>query len=124
MKPPKTSPHTTQTTHTNRKPTFTHQIFKYLDANGDTKTPKELADTLGFNISIITSALNRWRIRNQPDDTHRCTHCTFAAQDNNPILEDGICLWCHADMANVDLGKIAMRVGWDAIIEAVEKGTR
>ena len=41
--------------------------------------------------------------RYTPSATPRCRRCSFLGEARNPLLADGMCLWCHVEKAGWDL---------------------
>ena len=106
---------------------YRQQIFQILDDVGpDRFTPLQLAQKVGCRKPTAARYCCEWKqesVEAPAPDTEQCTYCDLYGWDHNPIYS-GICLWCWANLAGLDLGHLVSQIGWKGVITMLKTGER
>ena len=62
-----------------------------------------IAKKIGCPRSYVRLVLRQAAAEEQARDRTRCIRCTFLAEERNPVGEDGLCLYCTLQIANINL---------------------
>lgn len=97
------------------------QIYELLDQNIQMK---EIAEILNCHIGTVYTRRQqrrrKWETRTKPTLQH-CKRCRLPPFEKNVIGSDGICLWCCVEATGRDIGDLAERYGWQALIETFQQ---
>jgi len=98
------------------------RIFRILNDVGTGRfTPGQLAQMVGCQRDTAANYCREWNKKDDasPPETEQCVCCSFHGWDHNPIY-NGICLWCWADLAGLDLRGLVSEIGWKGVISMLE----
>jgi len=106
------------------KPTYRTRLFTFFDEQGTADfTTAELVARFGCSSNVAGRYRKQWKEQHAEvvrRHVTRCIRCGFPAWETNPIGPDGVCLWCKAVEAGIDLGKLVERYGWVGIEQMIE----
>lgn len=99
---------------------YRQQIFQILDdVDRDHPTQAEIAAMVGCCERTAATYAKQWKESRCQREPERCLRCGLQGWDHNPIF-NGICLWCWAHEAQIDLGTLVSEIGWKGVIAMVE----
>jgi len=106
---------------------YKQQIFQILDDVGlDHFTSLQLAQMVGCQKATADSYCSEWK-HNSVDapasDAEQCIYCGLYGWDHNSI-HNGVCLWCWANLAGLDLGHLVSQIGWKGVITMLKTDER
>jgi len=99
------------------------QIIELLDQSGGTMPTCEIISRVGCSKAWVQDCRRQWRSdrgldRRQNRTEVRCQRCGFLGWKENPLGEDGLCLWCRLESEGRDLremaesGRLRELAGW------------
>jgi len=110
--------------HFKGKVTIKLRMFDFFDERGTADFPMpQLTKRFHCSKNLAWRYRRQWREQHQHQpqpDVERCTRCGFAGWETNLIGPDGICLWCRAAEAGIDLGEYVKQHGWKAVLEELQ----
>lgn len=89
------------------------RIYTYFHANPDdlTTNNKTLAEILGYTMSTVAAYKKSFKkdfgmeSRKKKKVKNKCKICRFRGYRENPIWDDGVCIWCKADILKINIRK-------------------
>ena len=85
--------------------TIREYVVAMLEA-GWRGSDRELADFIGCSRTTVYNYRIEWGERRGlvwEKPGRRCTRCQFISKPQNPVGDDGLCLWCRLEMRGVNL---------------------
>ena len=110
----------TQTTYRGQ-PSLRVKVLPVFERNGRETPFRELAKRFNCTESAIRRLWETWTGKEERQGKAQCTRCGFYEWEHNPVW-DGLCLWCRAQAARVDLGDLVGRWGWESVITIFQEG--
>lgn len=67
------------------------------------RAAREIAEIYEVSEETVYEAKREWRRQEDVDKRmqRRCSRCTIFGDQENPVGEDGLCLWCRLEMNEV-----------------------
>lgn len=101
------------------KPSLRVRVFPVFDQHGRETAFTELAKQFSCTESAIRRLWKMYEGEKQRQGKAQCSRCKFFEWEHNPV-EEGLCLWCWADITGTNLQRIVERDGWGKTIAAFQ----
>jgi len=75
------------------------RIVALLEDGWEERSTVEIAREVGCHLTTVQRWKRRWLGEQGREERKRCSRCGILGDEENPVGEEGLCLWCRVEEA-------------------------